>query len=581
MMSQQMQRGKSQAAEIPGISQGAVKAGEAISFDETMSGVAERSLPSKYVMEFNGLNSKEMLNEISDEQSALVAGSPMQQALASSLMQMPVSQQLYAMPQTSVSLTEQLLEQKPLQISLPMSSMPVDETSVGMEGVAWVKQQVDPAQVNTRPAHLKPAEHVGKRVEGDTAVQLFQKPVASMNTATAIAGLKPWSREWVFQGSGQGSEEGPVKAVFSENSNPAGRPAEPVLNGLRGDGRAAVSYPNSIESQPGAHVLGWNVGYGGAEVTGFSNSPGRDMAEHSGLTHLASRREHLGRSGRPEYLAEYSAAHGGISSNLSGADFLSVYGATRAKNTGPGAGVAEQEQFLGDKKLNIAKVMNAPMEQTSEQYDREKTVSVLKNKAMPSHDTSGPGFTQHGPKLELTAHVVKGAMSQDRMSSETLRGISSNILNLSADGGGEIRVRLKPEELGELHIRVITKGSNVGLQIRASDESAKKVLEESMSHLKESLASQKLNLGKVEFSVTAQTDTRADSGLGGNAGQSQYNTFSGNQQGGGHSRSNAWDLPEMNSSVNHQAVKPGIVALPAGNPRSVASATAGRLDVMA
>ena len=73
-----------------------------------------------------------------------------------------------------------------------------------------------------------------------------------------------------------------------------------------------------------------------------------------------------------------------------------------------------------------------------------------------------------------------------------------------------MRVKLHPENLGELHVRVITSGNQVGLQIQASDEKAKKILEESMSHLKDSLASHSLALGSIEVTVAPQSSSSGE-----------------------------------------------------------------------
>ena len=64
-----------------------------------------------------------------------------------------------------------------------------------------------------------------------------------------------------------------------------------------------------------------------------------------------------------------------------------------------------------------------------------------------------------------------------------------------------MRIKLRPDHLGEVNVRVTTLNNEVGLQIQATDEKAKKVIEDSMSYLKESLASHRLNLGSVELSL--------------------------------------------------------------------------------
>lgn len=109
---------------------------------------------------------------------------------------------------------------------------------------------------------------------------------------------------------------------------------------------------------------------------------------------------------------------------------------------------------------------------------------------------------QHkAPPVEVTGRVVKGAMAMDRLSSESLFDLSSSIRTLTPKGGGEINLRLYPEQLGELRVRVNTYGNNVSLDFQATNNSAKKVLEDSMGYLKSTLEAQKLNLGKVDLSV--------------------------------------------------------------------------------
>src|SRR5262249_43163565 len=127
------------------------------------------------------------------------------------------------------------------------------------------------------------------------------------------------------------------------------------------------------------------------------------------------------------------------------------------------------------------------------------------------------------PPVDVAGHVVKGAMAQERLSSESLGNISAGIRNFTAQGGGEIRLRLKPDNLGELHVRVVTQGNDVGLRIQASSERAKRVLEESISHLRDSLASQRLNLGAVDFTVGlgAQSGT-SNSGSDSRSDQNQW-----------------------------------------------------------
>lgn len=198
----------------------------------------------------------------------------------------------------------------------------------------------------------------------------------------------------------------------------------------------------------------------------------------------------------------------------------------------------------------------------------ESTVRLMPN--------SNLGIREHFPeskfpslgKIEVTGHVVKGAMAQDRLSTEALMGISTGVRNLASQGGGEIRIRLKPENLGELHLRVMTDGSRVGLKIQASDESARRVIEESIGYLKESLAAQNLSLGKVDLSISHfATQARTDQPLHGMLGQQDLAQQSG-QRGKSH-----YDLVDEEDA--------GVRTLPLKTHVRSTLTSPGRLDVMA
>jgi flagellar hook-length control protein FliK len=148
-----------------------------------------------------------------------------------------------------------------------------------------------------------------------------------------------------------------------------------------------------------------------------------------------------------------------------------------------------------------------------------------------------------------------------------------------------MRVRLKPDHLGELQVRVVASGNRIGLSIQASDESAKKVIEESLGHLRENLAVQNLSLASVDVSV-GQSSASRESGQqqqqqnGQNLsqqfqqdlmGQGSGRDFSGGQNGRGETGSSRED----GFSPVRTAAR---TAQPSG---SSALSAAGRLDVRA
>lgn len=121
----------------------------------------------------------------------------------------------------------------------------------------------------------------------------------------------------------------------------------------------------------------------------------------------------------------------------------------------------------------------------------------------------GNGITTTGPqnapavRADLSAQVVPSGLGKERFSTDSFIRLSDGIKGLAGQSqGGEIRVRLSPENLGGMSIRVLTVGGKVDLQIHAATDRARKVIEDSLSVLKETLAGHQLTLGQVEVAVS-------------------------------------------------------------------------------
>jgi flagellar hook-length control protein FliK len=115
-----------------------------------------------------------------------------------------------------------------------------------------------------------------------------------------------------------------------------------------------------------------------------------------------------------------------------------------------------------------------------------------------------------GVPLEVKGNVVPGAMSEDRLTSEALMNLGSAIRELKNSNGGEVKIRLNPEHLGELKVKVATHGNQVSLSIDASSEDAKRVLESSLDSLKEQLHSKQLTLSHFDIQSQTPTTGRSD-----------------------------------------------------------------------
>jgi flagellar hook-length control protein FliK len=230
-----------------------------------------------------------------------------------------------------------------------------------------------------------------------------------------------------------------------------------------------------------------------------------------------------------------------VQNHLSGSEFLmtlsNIRGGMEGQNAQSNLGDSHSQGGFQNKPQGVG-IKKDKLELT-ETSSREKQAKLNRTEFNDLVGNSGGFLSNTSPTkmmTEISAPVVPGANAQNRLSTEALMGISGGIRNLSPSGGGEIRIRLKPENLGELHIRVTTHGGKVGLQIQASDEKAKKVIEDSIGYLRESLSAQNLILNQVDFSTSASS-----------------NQMSGNDSGNDprHSQSNLGHQNDFGQNLNH------------------------------
>ncbi|MGZ6369643.1 MAG: flagellar hook-length control protein FliK [Bdellovibrionota bacterium] len=442
------------------------------------------------------------------------------------------------------------------------------------------------------------------------------KTATGKNTAAAIAGLKPWSKDWVTQGI-EGNED--IKPIFGGKEPSVN---EVIQGAQKGDLASLEKLGKMIDElgdrrgEAAKAILGDDAGeaLAGLGQNGSAMDPeqlkqiasalrgksagGALEGTHQQLSGNAQVADDLGQEpvtmNRP----------GGASAGLSGGEYLSTLSALRANPhvVAPGQGQAGHGGSQDSSGNN-----GRPDLRLVDGGKKAKTIKGLEENFVPGTPASAANFnprdmhaiTVGGPKMpEVTGHVIKGAGAQDRLSSESLLGVSSGISKLTAQGG-EMRVRLRPENLGELHIRVTSNGNDVGLQIRASDDRARKVIEESMNHLKDSLAQQNLSLKSVEVAVAHG----ASNGFGNEpqsgqshqqnsgSGQQQQQAFQGfmgsqDMQQQGSNRQSGWDGANEAGSPRSGAAAARAQALAAAGgmsaePGSRLSVSNGRLDVRA
>lgn len=178
-------------------------------------------------------------------------------------------------------------------------------------------------------------------------------------------------------------------------------------------------------------------------------------------------------------------------------------------------------------------------------------------------------------------------MSRDTLLGEVSQGVSFTAVK----GGGEMRLVIYPEALGEVKLKVGTSGGKVEVQVTAENEDVAKVIRGGSRELESSLRDQSLTLAKFDVSVAdpvAGIDTKTsltDQFLPKDQGNQPQNF--GHQQ--GEQRSARWDGGQQQhgqpgrGGLNLQSNET-VRSTPSRGPifpKQTARSNAGRLDVVA
>ncbi len=91
--------------------------------------------------------------------------------------------------------------------------------------------------------------------------------------------------------------------------------------------------------------------------------------------------------------------------------------------------------------------------------------------------------------------------SDDASMKSNAQDVVRNAQILLRNGGGEMKMQLKPEGVGEIHLKVAVKDGQVAVQMLTESDSAKKMLENGIEDLKTSLAQNKLHVDALKIEV--------------------------------------------------------------------------------
>lgn len=154
------------------------------------------------------------------------------------------------------------------------------------------------------------------------------------------------------------------------------------------------------------------------------------------------------------------------------------------------------------------------------------TTAVTAQKASEGSDNldSGDGSSQYdaqnlSAQPGSQAHTIQKGQSPFIMGApqattadiqNNVKEVISNAQFLAQKGGGEMKISLNPEGMGEVNLKVKMNDGNVSVEMITSSNEAKKVLEKGLGELKDSLATHKLHLDSIKIDNMKDTSNQMD-----------------------------------------------------------------------
>lgn len=264
-------------------------------------------------------------------------------------------------------------------------------------------------------------------------------------------------------------------------------------------------------------------------------------------------------------------------------------GTAEAGNIKAEQGISQgQQEFSKDSNLNessknMSKVMqaNSENEKSGEAFKKtmsgEKEVesgssskstssSVFSNlpTAVPVDTLNHLKITHVGATAGALGAAGAGLSAEDKAN---VQQVMNQAQYLVKNGGGEVKVQMTPEGMGTVQLKLDLKDGKVNVQMTADNHETKKILEDSLKDLKNSLSSHKLSVDHVKVDVVGAPSSEMGSQNNQNMNSdaqrdstrqfwNQYRENFGNQ-----SRDGYFEVPNMNKYARQMQKGPELPSL--------------------
>lgn len=198
------------------------------------------------------------------------------------------------------------------------------------------------------------------------------------------------------------------------------------------------------------------------------------------------------------------------------------------------------EGKLEQLKDQLANLKNESQAQTSDSTVHSKSDELMKNKSEGSDQQSSADTkstkdellskdslkleTHHTGQTEFSSHLAHRGLGEAQSTDKAqalpqsgdLEPSVNELMNqanyLVTKGGGEVTLKMNSVDgMGEVHLKVMMDNGKMNIELNTQDKSVKKLIEDSLSDLRSSLAARQISLEHVKINSVNATSTENNS----------------------------------------------------------------------
>jgi len=353
---------------------------------------------------------------------------------------------------------------------------------------------------------------------------------ATIQTATEsqrkdLATLRPQAAESDFEAALLGSVGKSLGAATTHDSAGVGRQSASTAPSKRRDDEKEVVKRAKAISDPSAIAAGELATHGApkatvqaAEAQQVTAAP-RAEQPRSRSTNDGSKQPSANKTDAPAATGEASGSRSGRRAVSSGADAKTNSGESGPKQSTPRAGVqsASKATITQSKPLDAGQALARLAQAINRAADHSASTpnrSVLRVETARLAQKGAPTKTAAAPP-----NPNRAQQSQDDFAAQLHRGFSAVL----RQNGGSLTLRMQPEQLGDLTIRMDLQPGQVTADFEVGSDQARQLLTDHMTSLRSALEARGLSVDKLTVHVSDRPTpealaNRAELGNNGGAG---------------------------------------------------------------